>query len=85
MKKIKYQVNNPQGIHARPAGLLVKELSQFNCNVIIKKGEKLVNAKEIFPLMSLSIKQGDKIVLILDGEEEMVAAKALEKYLKENI
>lgn len=85
MKKIKYQVKNPQGIHARPAGMLVKELSQFKCNVTIEKGEKAVNAKEIFPLMSLSIKQGDNIVITLEGEEEMATAKAVEKYLKENL
>lgn len=85
MKKIKYQVKNPQGIHARPSGLLVNEFSQFKCNVIIEKAGKAVNAKEIFPLMSLSIKQGDNIVITFEGEEEMAEAKAAEKYLKENL
>jgi len=85
VKKIKYHVKNSQGIHARPAGLLVDEFSQFKCNVIIEKGEKAVNAKEIFPLMSLYIKQGDKIVITFEGEEEMAASKATEKYLKENL
>jgi len=85
VKKIKYQVKNPQGIHARPAGLLVKELNQFKCNVTIEKAGKAVNAKEIFPLMSLSIKQGDNIDIIFEGEDEMAIAEAVEKYLKENL
>ena len=85
MKKIKYQVKNPQGIHARPAGLLVNEFSKFKCNIIIEKCEKTANAKEIFPLMSLSIKQGDNIVITFEGEDEIVAAKVAEKYLKENL
>jgi len=35
--------------------------------------------------MSLYIKQGDKIVITFEGEEEMAASKATEKYLKENL
>ena len=85
MKKIKYQVKNPQGIHARPAGLLVNEFSKFKCNIIIEKGEKSANAKKIFTLMSLSIKQGDNIVITFEGEDEIVAAKVAERYLKENL
>lgn len=85
MKKIKHQVKNPQGIHARPAGLLVNQFSKFKCNIFIEKGEKSVNAKEIFPLMSLTIKQGDIITITFEGEEEIAAARAAEKYLKENL
>ena len=85
VKKIKYQVKNPRGIHARPAGLLVNEFSKFKSNVIIEKVGKAVNAKEMFPLMSLSIKQGDNIVITFEGEEEIAEAKAAEKYLKENL
>ena len=85
MKKIKYQVKNPQGIHARPAGLLVKELNRFKCNVTIEKAGKAVNAKEIFPLMSLSVKQGDNIVITFEGEDELSTAEAVDKYLEENL
>ena len=35
--------------------------------------------------MSLSIKQGDNIVITFEGEDEIVAAKVAEKYLKENL
>lgn len=82
MIKIKYQVKNPEGIHARPAGLLVNEFSKFKCNIIIEKDEKKVNAKEIFALMSLSIKQKDIITIIFEGEGEKAAANASEKFLK---
>lgn len=85
MKKIKFQVKNPQGIHARPAGLLVNEFSKFKCNIFVEKDGRAVNAKEIFPLMSLSIKQNDNIAIIFEGEEEMATAELVEKYLIENL
>lgn len=82
MIKIKYQVKNPEGIHARPAGLLVNEFSKFKCNIIIEKDEKKVNGKEIFALMSLSIKQKDIIFITFEGEGEKAAAKATGEFLK---
>lgn len=82
MIKIKYHVNNPEGIHARPAELLVSKLSKLKCNVIIEKDEKAVNGKKIFALMSLSIKQNDTIFIIFEGEEEGAEAEKAEKILK---
>ncbi|TZE82988.1 HPr family phosphocarrier protein [Calorimonas adulescens] len=85
VKKITYQVKNPQGIHARPAGMLVNRVSQFKCKVVIEKEKETVNAKEIFALMSLSVKQGDIITITFDGEEEETAVKAIEEFIKENL
>lgn len=40
MKEFKYVIKDEQGIHARPAGLFVKEAAAFPCKVIIEKMEK---------------------------------------------
>lgn len=82
MKKIKYQVKNPQGIHARPAAQLVNHFSKLNCNIAIEKGKKAVNGKEIFALMSLSIKHNDIITITFDGEGEEAAIKAAGIFLR---
>ncbi len=82
MIKIKYKVKNTEGIHARPAGLLAYKFKKLKCNVIIEKNEKAVNAKEIFPLMSLSIKQNDTIFIIFEGEKEAEEAEIANKFLK---
>lgn len=37
MKEFKYVIKDEQGIHARPAGLFVKEAAAFPCKVIIEK------------------------------------------------
>lgn len=82
MIKIKYHVKNPEGIHARPAGILVNEFNKFKCNVIIKKNEKYVNAKDIFALMSLSVKNEDTLIIFFEGEEEKASAEDAEQFLK---
>ena len=45
MTTFNYTITDPVGIHARPAGLLVKEIKSFaGSAVTITKGEKSVNA-----------------------------------------
>ena len=46
MKTFDYTVKDELGIHARPAGLLVKEAKNFTSKITIKKGEKEVDATE---------------------------------------
>ena len=40
MKAFTYTITDPEGIHARPAGLLVKKAAEFPCSITLKKGEK---------------------------------------------
>ena len=52
MKSFEYTITDPVGIHARPAGLLVKEIkSHAGSAVNIIKGEKSVNALKLMALM----------------------------------
>ena len=48
MKEFKYVVTDAEGIHARPAGLLVKKAGEFTSSVTIAKGDKSADAKRIF-------------------------------------
>lgn len=85
MKEFEYKITDPIGIHARPAGLLVKLLTSLKSDVKVAKGEKKVNAKSILSLMSLQAKQGEAIKFIVEGEDEDDAAKKIEDFLKENL
>ena len=40
MKEFTYVITDEQGIHARPAGLFVKEAAACECSVKISKGGK---------------------------------------------
>ena len=65
MKEFNYVITDPEGIHARPAGLFVKAAAAFPCNVTIGKDGKDVDAKRILGVMSLGVKQGMEVTIIL--------------------
>ncbi len=85
MKEIKYTIVDEHGIHARPAGELVKLIQTFKCDVTIKKGEKSASGRKLFALMGLAVKKGDEITLTFDGEDGDAAAQAVEQFLSSNL
>lgn len=85
MKEFNYTITDAQGIHARPAGMFVKEASAYPCSITIAKDGKEADAKRILAVMSLGVKCGQEIVLKTDGEKEEEAMDALKKFLEENL
>lgn len=85
MKEFKYVITDPEGIHARPAGLLVKQSALYTSEIKIGKGEKFADAKRIFGVMGLGVKTGEEITMTADGEDEDKAIKELEAFFKENL
>lgn len=57
MEKFTYVITDPAGIHARPAGLLVKEAGKFTSKLTISKGAKKGDLKRIFGVMALGVKR----------------------------
>ena len=55
MKEFKYVITDKGGIHARPAGALVKEAAAFPCSITIAKDGKAADAKRIFGVMGLGV------------------------------
>ena len=78
-------VLNRAGIHARPAGMLVKEAGKCLCNVTISVGGPAVDAKRIMGVMKLAAKQGMEVTMTFDGPDEETAAANLEAFLKANL
>ena len=76
MKEFKYVVTDPEGIHARPAGMLVKS-SQKNFPVISRsqKDGKAMNCKAIFGIMGLAVKQGEEVTLTSMEQMKMLHTK----------
>ena len=83
MKEFTYVITDKEGIHARPAGELVKAAKEYQSSVTIIKDEKKADAKKLFGLMGLGVKQGMEITVQIEGEDEEAAAEALEAFLKE--
>lgn len=85
MKTFEYKITDPVGIHARPAGLLVKEAKQFDSRIEVAKGEKKAEAGKLMALMSLGIKQGDTVVVSVDGVDEDTAFNGIKAFFEKNL
>lgn len=85
MQTFNYTITDELGIHARPAGLLVKLAAGFKSNIIISKDGKEANAKRIMALMSLGATKGTEIAVKVEGPDEGEAAKLVEEFLKANL
>ncbi|BBF44060.1 phosphocarrier protein of PTS system [Lachnospiraceae bacterium KM106-2] len=85
MKTFKYTITDPQGMHARPAGALVKEATAYQSEVKIERDGMQVDAKRIFGIMGLGIKAGQEVVFHISGEDEEEAAAGLESFMKGNL
>ena len=71
-------VQNPLGIHARPAAWFVKTANRFDCNVLVEKGGETVNGKSIMGLMMLAAGPGSKLIVHCEGKDAARAVKLLD-------
>ena len=85
MREYVYTITDPEGIHARPAGLLAKEAKKFKSEILIEKGGKSVNATKLMMLMGLGVKCGETVTVTVTGEDEDTAAKAMEDFFTANL
>lgn len=85
MKTFNYVITDEVGIHARPAGMLVKEAKKYQSSVMVVKGEKKADAKKLMVLMGLGVKCKDEITVEVEGADEEQASTALETFFEENL
>jgi len=85
MKSFSYVLTDAEGIHARPAGELVKLVKSLSSTVTIAKEGKSVNAGKILAVMSLGAKQGQEVTFQVEGADEEADAAKLEAFMKENL
>ena len=82
MKEFTYTITDPEGIHARPAGELVKAAKAFESTIKMNKDGKAADCKRVFALMGLAVKQGQTVTITVEGNDEDAAAKEMENFFK---
>lgn len=85
MQELKYVITDEMGLHARPAGQLVKVAIRFKSDIQLGTPCKMVNAKRIMGVMGLAIKKGEELTITLNGDDEKEARGVLEAFLKANL
>ena len=86
MKQFTYTITDPVGIHARPAGLLVKAAKAVDSTVtVIKADGKSAVAVKLMALMGLGIKQGDTVTVTVEGGNEDANFQTMEQFFRDNL
>ena len=85
MKEFNYVIQDEQGIHARPAGILVKAANEFQSDIQVDKDGKKGDLKRIFGVMGVGIKKGDNVQVIIEGPDEEAAAQKIETLFREQL
>ena len=85
MKTMKYVIRDEVGIHARPAGMLVKEAKKYQSKITITKEGKTVEASKLMAVMSLGVKCGQTVQVAVEGPDEEEAAAGIQAFFEANL
>lgn len=85
MKEFEYQIKDKLGIHARPAGMLVKCAKACTSKITITKDEKNVDATRLLAVMGMAVKQGETVNVNVTGDNEEQDFDKIHSFFQENL
>ena len=85
MQEFKYVITDPMGLHARPAGMLVKACAPYASTVTVTAPTGKADAKRLMQVMKLAAKQGMELTVTVEGADEETAAAELQAFLTANL
>ncbi len=80
-----YIILAQQGMHARPATILIRLVKNFKSAVSLKRGDKTVRLNSMLNILSLIIKGGETVTVIVEGEDEVEALRAIDLFFTEQL
>ena len=85
MKTFEYTIKDELGIHARPAGMIVKEAKKYESRICIIKEGKTAEATKLMALMQLAVKCGQTIQVEVEGPDESGACEGMKHLIESNL
>lgn len=85
MKQFTHVINDPLGLHARPAGQLVKAVAKYASSVTLTAPTGKADAKRLMAVMRLAAKQGMELTITCEGPDEETAAAEIQAFLAANL
>ncbi|UNP88764.1 HPr family phosphocarrier protein [Aeromonas encheleia] len=76
-------VDNPHGLHVRPAARLVAALKPFAAELRLLRGDKEVNPRSLTRLAMLNVRKGDRLSLLARGEDADAALACFQQLADE--
>lgn len=80
-----YLIMAAQGLHARPATSLIRLVKNYKSAISLRKGEKTIRLNSMLNILSLNIKGGETIAVIIDGEDEILASTTIDQFFTEQL
>ena len=81
----KVTIQNKDGLHLRPAGLLCKEALKYNSHISFKIRTSVANAKSVLSVLAACVKSGEEIELTCEGVDEELALRAIVKLIENGL
>lgn len=85
MKEFEYTITDEAGLHARPAGILVKEAKKYSSRITLSANGKECEATRLMSLMAMCIKCGTLVKVRVEGEDEQLCAEELKTFFENNL
>ena len=85
MQQFDYTISDPMGLHARPAGLLVRQAAAFKSRVTIRRGDREADCTRLLRVMALCAAAGETVTFTVDGEDEQAACEAMRAFCTESL
>lgn len=77
MQTLAVRIEDPAGLHARPAADLVSLALSFECSIVLGTAHGSCSCKDMFQVLGLDVCQGDEVSISCSGTDETEAADAL--------
>lgn len=85
MKKFEYIIKDELGIHARPAGMLVKEAKKYDSKIVLSQDGKKAEATKLIGIMGMAVKCGQTVAVEISGNDEEAAFEGMKSFFEENL
>lgn len=78
MRTFSYVVTDELGLHARPAGIIVREGKNFSSAMTMSANDRTVELTRLLGIMSLGVRKGQEVTVVAEGEDEEEAIASME-------
>ncbi len=84
MQQVKVVLKNRTGLHARPAGMFVQEVSRYSSEIKLIKDGTEYNGNSLISILSMAAGKGEEIIIQAEGEDEAEVLESLKELIEKN-
>lgn len=79
-------IESALGVHLRPARAMCDAAIKYKSHIYFEFGQgKTANAKSVLSILASTVKRGEEIILVADGEDEESAIKDVSEKFKASL